>query len=323
MYLTLSVPLFLLLNLLSNAVSFRSKELLDSDLFVWDFKKTQLENLKEETLILGDSQAMSGILPADLAARGFPSYNLGVPSQQPEGLLRIARQIQSSAKPFKRVIVNVSPFTLFKSEVVKSFTTYYRETYLPEIHDLRPGLVLSGENPGGFAYRALRALPLIRLRETIAPILAEREPLNFARTRVQENERLREVLIEQNGYWVWRAQDSFSCSETIPAPPVAGPLLYQDRPGAIESYREAIQILRANGTHVFLAYVPLSMVWASFTIPQTDERVNASMQSLGGPGVSIIPTPDRSQYSNLFHDWTHLNICGARKYTQYLSNYLF
>lgn len=284
---------------------------LETDEFVWRTKTDRLENgLSAHTVILGDSQAMSGVIP------GQGMYNLARPSEQPEGVERMARDV-GQVRGLRRVIINVSPFFLFKSEVLQSFLSYYRNTYDWSFADLNPDLMpLSGKNTGDSVYRMIRFLPVLRLRDRMSPALASADPISFIAGRKEANLKIEKILDEQRGFWVWKSTDQ-TCNADIPPPP---PMLlaYADRPGAVESLERSVQGLRARGLEVFLVYIPLSDVWASLALRGTDDRVNAVMRMMEKVGSVTLPIADRAQYKGLFRDWTHLNRCGAEKFTSWL-----
>ena len=145
----------------------------DPDSFAW---RTKVEWIrrgpidKYSTLILGDSQAMSGVLPRAL---GPDVYNLGLPSLQPEGLeslihlLEKRNYFQATSIPAntkrrqkkRNLIINVNAFAMFKSEVYRAFLTYYRNELLeydPVALLRRPDL--AGDTPGVILHRLFYSL---------------------------------------------------------------------------------------------------------------------------------------------------------------------
>lgn len=320
--LILSVATFIGINVALGFALPVSSQLQDTDLFVWQQKKDTLDSgqIAVETLILGDSQAMSGILPEELLRHGIVAYNMGVPSQQPEGMEHVAVRIKSKVPAIRRVIINVSPFTLFKSEVWPAFQNYYRETYDPTAVDFTAGrFALLGRNAGDAIYRGLHALPIFKMRDRLAPVVAHASPLQLATPRISQNNRVRKTLVENQGYWVWQSEDSFACGTTMARVPPLASLKYQERPESIQSYTRLVGLLREQGLEVVLVFIPLSEIWAGLAAPGTEERVHAAMRRFEQPHVKIVPMPPRAEYSGLFHDWTHLNYCGAKKYSGWLA----
>ncbi|MCE9597658.1 MAG: hypothetical protein K8S54_06785 [Spirochaetia bacterium] len=317
-----SLCAFIAMNLLIGWILPTSDPYLDTDLFVWQQKRRTFESgLSSDTLILGDSQAMSGILPEALTPFGFKAQNLAVPSQQPEGLEYTVKQISRFAPATRRVILNVSPFTLFKSEVWPAFLNYYRETYDLSPFDFEPARIpLAGKNSGDAIYRGFRLLPIFKLRDRFASIIADASPLKLAGKRSERNLQVKTILDAHNGYWVWQSEDSFKCAGTLPAIPALASLKYQDRPESLESYQRVITALKDQGIEVILVFIPLSDVWAGLAASGTELRVYQAMQRLESQGIKTIKMPSRSEYAGLFHDWTHLNYCGAKKYSAWLGD---
>lgn len=224
-------------------------ELRDADRFLWYVKTARVrERVPEVTdarlLILGDSQAMSGIIPEILDERlktQTPSINLGMPSQQPEGLLVLARFLPSVARDQRRrVIVNVNPFSLFESPVKQSFDYYFRQE-LARYDASANSLLKAFARPGEALHQRLLALPLYEANYILAPLGGIGEaglsdfpfaqlrarpdllpadeyaeylggarpgPLAIARARIQNNRRLRSSLDAGRGFWTWKKMES-------------------------------------------------------------------------------------------------------------------
>ncbi|MBL8021930.1 MAG: hypothetical protein JNM27_19805 [Leptospirales bacterium] len=320
-----SVLVFIGMNFILLLALPASNVYLDTDLFVWAEKKRSFESnaLQIDTLIIGDSQAMSGILPEALARHGIVAYNLAVPSQQPEGMEYTAREIEQRYPAVRSVVVNISPFTLFKSEVWPAFLNYYKETYDPGLIDVSPTRVpLSGKNAGDMIYRGLHVLPIFKFRDRLAPLIAHATPFEFAAERARRNREVGNVLDSQKGYWVWQSKDSFKCNATIESVPPLASLKYPERPESVPGYERLILNFKQQSIKVTLVFIPLSDVWAGLAAPGTEGRVHQAMQRLETLGARIVPMPARSEYSGLFHDWTHLNYCGAKKYSDWLAGQL-
>ena len=224
-------------------------ELRDADRFLWYAKTARVRERVAELadarlLILGDSQAMSGIIPEILDERlktGAPSINLGMPSQQPEGLLVLARFLPDVARDQRRrVILNVNPFSLFASPVKQSFDYYFREE-LARYGASSNSLLEAFARPGEALHQRLLALPFYEANFILAPLggigeaglsdfsfaqlrarpdlLPAEEytqylggarpgPLAIARTRVASNRRLQSLLDAGRGFWTWKKMTS-------------------------------------------------------------------------------------------------------------------
>lgn len=308
----LSVMVFALVNLVLSGPADAARRWLDEDLFVWDFKWSR-PLPPADVVVLGDSQAMSGILPSEFAKRGVRMLNLGLPSQQPEGILPLIARIPPEARI---ALINVSPYFVFKSEVQKSFYNYYRTTAPFSFEELGLDRKLAGQNTGDAVYRMIKGLALFRFRDRLSPILIQSDPAAEMRRRENRSRLIEETLISENGFWVWKAEDPRRCGQAAP-PPAAGIVSYKERPEAESALKLARERLRARGLQVVLVYIPFSDAWASLAEPGINQRVHNVMRRIGSESI-VIETPDRSEYRGLFHDWTHLNYCGAQKYTAWL-----
>jgi hypothetical protein len=162
----------------------------------------------------------------------------------------------------------------------------------------------------------IRPLPLFQFRDRLSPLLTQADPLQEMRRRSQRSGLIEKTLTEENGFWVWKAQDPRRCGQSIP-PPVQGLVTYRDRPQAEDALKLAVQKLGQRGLRVYLVYIPFSEVWVSLTEPGIDGRVQNVMRRIGSQ-AEVLETPDVREYRGLFHDWTHLNYCGAEKYTSWL-----
>jgi hypothetical protein len=213
----------------------------DPDRLLWFQKIKQVREgapsfRAADLLILGDSQAMSGIVPEILdQALGTRSINLGMPSQQPEGLLALARLLPDSTTLRRRVVLNINPFSLFQSPVMQSFRYYYRS----ELARYAPGGSGNvGEGgPGHILHQYLLRFPLYEANYILAPLLGIGEAglsqFSFAQIRARpellpasaydvylagespdpfalvakrwsENRWLRRTLQENRGFWTWK-----------------------------------------------------------------------------------------------------------------------
>lgn len=285
-------------------------ELRDPDRFVWYSKVALLrggpvdtpENSPPvDTIILGDSQAMSGIVPEILdRALGSRSVNLGLPSQQPEGLLALARYIPETLPGVRRVIVNVNPFSLFKTEVVQSFTHYYRaELARYSLEPAAPGEMLHqallraplplyetnyilapvlGFGEAGlsdFTFAQIRSNPGLLTPATYAKYLAGERPglWPLLQARRERNQRLAELLRQQRGFWTWKhfEQPRFdpAVCANAPARPdleirtARGVFAYPPRPAAIKAYRELFAYLRDRKYEIWLVQIPFSPAYGN------------------------------------------------------------
>lgn len=286
-----------------------SRMWLDEDRFVWDFKWSRMK--PGRLVLLGDSQAMSGVMPSLLGG----ITNLGVPSQQPEGLIPWADRLPPETE---YVVINTSAYFLFKSEVVQSFETYYRTTVplSPQEILFAPGL--AGRNTGDAVYRSIQALPILTFRDRLSPVLGAAVPLEELSRRRAKNEMIQEHLHRTGGFWTWRGSGERVCGRNIEPGP-GGFVVFRPRPRAEKALRIVLEKLHARGIRTALVIIPFSRAWAAQTEPLIDERVRElSSRIAAETGSRFIEAPDRSQYEDMFHDWTHLDACGAEKYSKFL-----
>lgn len=337
----------------------------NTDTFVWHEKVNLLAGdglAAAPLLVLGDSQAMSGVLAADLDAG---AYNLGLPSQQPEGLLALANQLAHAPRA-GRILISISPYSLFKSDVLRAFQTYFRSALLPRSAALLVGSpTIIGDSAGealeflllqmplyqvhqlGFLYgsfeQRLPEVPLqmvrrqpkfVNLPATDRFLTSGWEPLAAARAQGQRNQMVRRILKDNRGFWTWQAFGDTgpgSCSpsgRSIPgAPPVKQ--TFANRPEARVFWRKVMLSLKRQGREVHLIQLPFSDAWERSTYPdEVYRRLDQALIELGNdfaqaPGTGTLRIHPRPRWDSadarLFHDWTHLSFCGARRYTHWLS----
>lgn len=311
---------------------------LDRDAFVWRAKIAALEAGRlraTRTLVLGDSLAMSAVLPAELAAglsaAGLDAgdetsvYNLALPAQQPEGLLAL---LDGADFPrLERVIVNFSPFAFFETEIFAGFRTYARGELWPR----RPAALLRFayllESPAGAADQLARLLPLYELRPAAALFaLSEAEdPFAQLRLRRAEQERIASLLERDRGFWTWNrvAAARPACPGPTPAARTfPGRREYRERSGALRAWPLLLEELRSR-SRVYVIQVPLSQTWrnsvaAERVYGRLDKALNDWSRRI--PEPVILPRPAQTAYAGGdFVDWTHLSYCGARRYTAWLA----
>ena len=296
----------------------------DSDSFVWSEKLERISSGRlsgVRTIVLGDSQAMSGIVPADL---GADAYNLALPSMQPEGLLALVPRIRRLPQ-LRRVIINISPYSLFQSDVTAPFQTYARAELLPR----NPAILL--QRPGLRAGRAgdsldlalsvsqlyqahrngtlfasmehrLNGVPLSLVRQNprivnkgaVDEFLSSRwQPgIEMARARAR-NLLLRGLLERGHGFWTWNdlvAPAPSRCAKRgtrLVAPPLGGWQPYGRRRESEESWRRLLLEFAQLGPEVHIVQVPFSSAWATTTnAPDAYRRLDVFLRQalLGLPG---------------------------------------
>ena len=123
----LAISLFILLNLGIGILSGPLRYLDDQDRFVWKTRIAYLNRRAPDRLkmaFLGDSQIMSGILPAVIDPTGT-SVNLGLPSMQPEGIETLLLE-PVLKKNTEMIFFNPGPYSLYTTDNTASFGNYIR-----------------------------------------------------------------------------------------------------------------------------------------------------------------------------------------------------
>jgi hypothetical protein len=351
--------ILLIVNLIPAYFSDDLSRLKYDDSFVWDRK---IRLLREgglnhyDTLIIGDSQSQSGILPDLLSSNGEAVYNLSLPAMQPEGLESLIHLIDTHAPGVKRILVNISPYNAFSSDVYQGFLNYYRTELM--VYDpaapFRGGISLAGKSAGDYLERLLVYLPLYALHDTLYPASSfggnlsdypfsslRRNPdlipgtryssflLNYSGPetgmlhRIEENQKIADLMDLYRGYWIWKSlrdpQQGCVDGETTG---IGGYFEFRDRRGSQESWHRVLKSLAKTGREVLLIQIPLSPFWEKTTDPRTVySRLDRLIEEASrGLNVRVFPRPDVGDYRGLFNDWTHLNYCGAKKYTLWLRN---
>jgi hypothetical protein len=277
---------------------------------------------------------MSGILPRELEhAAGGPVYNLGLPSLQPEGVVAMLPDLEGMPE-LRTIVLGVSPFSLFDSEIFASFRGYARRELWPR----RPGYLFEFpyliRDSSDFVRHALDASPLFRVRyrlngsafpgDITPPFPGRVIDVLFAGAgrRAFESRRIAALLERERGHWSWNfvGEDPGQCPTEPPRIGVfPGTLRYPDRVGADAAYRRLLGALTAR-YDVYLVELPLSETWHGVVDAQeVYGRIDARVASWRAdfPGLRVIPRPAHDAYTGAdFIDWTHLSYCGARRYTR-------
>lgn len=293
--------IFLLANLLPLLWEKELNGALDNDIFVWNYKIDRLREGKlrgVELLVLGDSQAMSGILTGRLLSHPEKGYNLGLPAQQPEGVLSLLQLLKREAPRLRVIILNVNPFSMFQSDVHNAFLNYYRSELL--IYASRPLLQepgLAGKTAGEWLDRSFQILPLYRMRGRITPLFSFEEnllgiPLSTIRghrpmtapagsdrlflrgwsprelytVRAWQNGRIASILAEHYGFWTWKSFQipaSGDCQANIvEALPGGGKrYVYPRRKNGERAWRLLFEELSRTSYQVYVVQIPFSRSW--------------------------------------------------------------
>lgn len=274
---------------------------LDNDSYVWRHKIDRLrggELQRVELLVLGDSQAMSGILTDRLVEESQKGYNLGLPAQQPEGLRSLLKLVSAEIPRLRIVILNINPFSMFQSDVHSAFLNYYRNellNYAP--HPVLEEPYLVGKSAGEWIDQSLHILPLYRMRGRIAPLFSFEEnllgmPLRAIRgtrgavapagsgrlfrkgwspwrlysLRARQNAQIASILQGHRGFWTWKSllpPAPGSCPQnSVEALPGGGErYTYPRRKDGERAWRLLFEELSRTSYRVYVVQIPFSLAW--------------------------------------------------------------
>lgn len=274
----------------------------DADRFVWREKiafarSGALANV--ERLALGDSQTMSALWPDAFVRDRARFYNLGLPAAQPEAQLALLRQLPRATGGEGLALVNIGPYSLFRSHVTRTFESYYRDELLR--YDLGRAIVrhraLAG-GAGAWLHQGLLHLPAYDLHFTLHPWLAPGErtlvadipftelrknpallpagqysaylrnvasPLEPARAVMLQNAKLRAQLRAYRGFWTWRnyADPAAEACRSDPAALTGRTpgFDFRARPEALDAWRALLAELKGRGYRIVLFRPPFSPAW--------------------------------------------------------------
>ncbi|MBU45475.1 MAG: hypothetical protein CMN76_19855 [Spirochaetaceae bacterium] len=350
----LALAAILLLCLLFLGILGRNLDYLQHpDRVVWMLRTEALrEQSGIHTLIMGDSQAMSGVRP-DLFGEGFGKvYNIGLPSAQPEAFLSVLPYLEGNR--VDTLIVNISPYSLYETEVFEAFLTYYRTEYIAVDWPSPVGRpYLYGNSAGEFvgtllsglgmyrvnsAYRNLATDDSLSLMVRPGPFLGigfSGKPANHAivdspglaqkadQLRAT-NHRIKQLLQDHDGFWTWRdyrnpSQEDCSGEKLNPLPPS---IRFRPRPDATQAWIEFLNGASPYVRQIVLVSIPFSDSWHDTVdriLPSAriTTEIEGILASLNAPEkVHYIEAPDFSDQD--FFDWNHLDYCGAARYTRFL-----
>ncbi len=332
-----AILLFVLGNGLWAFLSISGKILLarDQDIVVWNAKHEALENgfgRGVDGIILGDSQAMGGILPDRLQERtGLSFYNLALPANMPEGVEAQAALLEEYAPESKIWIVNVSPIFLFKSDVVRAFQTYARAELARRSPFLSFGAKGLIDSPAQGLHQALLFLPWYRANDAFSSLLTfeddgpgqMRSILDRYRHRIDANRKVLRILRENRGWWTWKTTEENGSCDAPMAEKLPVRVAYERRVEAEQALRRfLVRAVRNPSRSVVLVQIPLSATWESSAAPDVYRRLDIALSRVtdGLDRVSVISRLSTRPWS--FHDWTHLSRCGALEFTDTLSQEL-
>ncbi|MCB1302857.1 MAG: hypothetical protein KDK37_01190 [Leptospiraceae bacterium] len=320
------------------------------DRVVWMLRADWLSGDRPvDTLILGDSQAMSGLRPDVLGSEFGRIENLGLPSAQPEALLSVLSYLERHR--VRTLIVNISPYSMYRTEVYDAFLNYYRSEWISlrwpsplqtGLYGDSGGEVLSTLMAGLGLYRINGVIRNLSTDETLSMFVqpgpfpgigAASNPnalalaprfLESMRTLRLKNGNLQSILSRTNGFWTWRdfrAPGEEQC-DAASLKPLPATIRFRPRPQAIEAWIEFLKRASPHADRIFLVIIPFSDSWhetvdrilpsgkVSLTVEKIAERAHVGNLTVVGPP---------SDFSDKdFYDWNHLDYCGAARYSRWL-----
>ncbi len=323
------------------------------DRVVWMLRARALQEHKlPDTMILGDSQAMSGLRPHLFGKEYGRVYNLGLPSAQPEALLSVVPYLED--RQVKTLIVNISPYSMYETEVYDAFLNYYRSEFIALNW---PGLqraYLYGDSGGEVLESTLSGMGLYRLNAGIRNLSTDEElslmvqpgpfpgigysarpaaqgvvnaPSLASRMRKlrEVNAKIESILDSTNGFWTWRnfqapSRDDCDAGELKPLP---ASIRFKPRPEAIRAWVDFLNQASRYVERIILIRIPFSDSWHDTVdriLPygKVSSDVHGILMELDLP-QKVTYLDGASDFSDTdFYDWNHLDYCGAERYTMFL-----
>ncbi|MBI3395753.1 MAG: hypothetical protein HY042_07960, partial [Spirochaetia bacterium] len=172
-------------------------------------------------------------------------------------------------------------------------------------------------------YGALEIGPSERGAYLSHALEASSNPWRSAQDTRLKNERVEALLTSGDGHWIWKTQDEPACPAGREEKRLPGLVPYQDDPQALPALKDFVVDAGRHGIRVVFIRIPLSRTWESSTnAALAYTRMNNVLDEAmrGQSHVSLVGDVDHTfrDQPGIFHDWTHLSMCGARQYTQFL-----
>ncbi|MEQ8351128.1 MAG: hypothetical protein RH862_06570 [Leptospiraceae bacterium] len=321
------------------------------DRTVWMLRAQELNGEPIQTMILGDSQAMSGIRPDLFNADSGRVINMGLPSAQPEALISFIPYLEEHS--VDTLIVNISPYSLYHTEVFDAFLNYYRHEFISVRWPSANRMYLYGSSAGEALGTVFSGVGLYRLNSAIRNLATDtnnsfivqpgpfpgigygipegeallKEPslLEKMRNIRRMNQSIEEILRSTNGFWTWRdfKEPSRSRCDTEELKPLPATLRFKERPEAVQAWQDFLNLASPHVGRIVLIRIPFSKSWHD-TVDKIlpSAKVSSDIQSILGnldyPEKVVYLSEGKDFPNSEFYDWNHLDYCGARKYTLFL-----
>lgn len=323
--------------------------------YIWyEIENRSIPKKHYDLLIMGDSQIMSGLHPTYLEkkfrkkGKNFEILYYPRPSEQAEGILNTLLKLEKMNITYDRLLANISPVTTSKNTIANAhkslainMTDFQPEFYWK--HQLNRFYLKSLSQ--NLYYLVLQVFPLLKLNSNISReirLLPNNERVNqFSKDlesyinqdtfgNLLENEKHNQFLkkeLKQNGfYWEWGNFTKYTgrCQinkEEFELPNIIGQAFLIPRKNAKKSWVRIMELLSKKNVHFFLVYLPFAPTAEKKMQNNADfSPIRQTIQSLRlrfGNG-SVIEL-DKNFFTNEdYTDYTHLNVCGMKKFADYL-----
>lgn len=321
--------------------------------YLWHLISNREIKEKDYTyLILGDSQVMSGIHPKflkELLTEESKILYYPRPSEQAEGIYLLLKKFYSEGYRFKKILVNISPVTTSKNNIVESQRTL-TYNFFPFQKEIFLNFELSEfyfkNISGAVYYSIIQIFPLLKLNSNLINEIAlipksaslgsslnindylDRSFFGDLQLNRIQNTFLKYTLSENEFYFQW---DNFKTTNIcIPnleekKIPFGIDIAFSNpRKKSFEMWLEIYNLAKENSSELIYLYIPFApeiqtKILNSEKLPLLEliHRIENKAPKTNVFSFSI----DDFQKSD-FTDYTHLNYCGMKKLTKELANKL-
>jgi hypothetical protein len=303
-------------------------------------------------LILGDSQVMSGIHPKLLKAFLIEETKILYyprPSEQAEGIYLLLKKFYAEGYRFKKILVNISPVTTSKNNIVESHKTL-TYNFFPFHKEIFLNFDLSEfyfKNLSGAVYYCIvQIFPLLKLNSNLINELAlipksaslgsslkmsdylDRSFFGDLQLNHIQNTFLKNTLSGNEFYFQW---DNFKTTNIcIPnleekKIPFGIKIAFSNpRKKSFERWLEIYNLAKENMSEVIFLNIPFSPEIYSKILEGKQLPLHELIRILDSriPKENIFSFPVNNFLESDFSDYTHLNYCGMKKLTKELANKL-
>jgi hypothetical protein len=248
---------------------------------------------------------------------------------------------------FKKIILNISPITVSKNNIVESHKSLMNLFYGFHIKMYEPVFFkFYFKNISNSVYYLLTQLfPLLKLNSnfnsetrlipgtegitqnnSIQPYIETNLLGNLVKNRTQ-NYFLKNELSENQFYYEWGKTEANS-KKCIPETkekklPIGIELAFNEyRPDSLSRYKELIELTKKYSSKIYFIHIPFSPTAEKALRSEFNIPLNKTLNELNNQKVNILRIPTQSFLDEDFIDYTHLNYCGMEKLTKTIFNIL-